>query len=180
MIALLRYLIQNKPLHIKWLNTLSYLENCGARKIAKAEHPTLVRKQMLKHAAEEFRHAHHLKEQIKKLTLFVPKDYSSILGGHFTRRYLDRLELSVCRITTKLVYPLVTYAIEKRAQKLYHLYHRALKEAGSKVSIMSIVKEEEGHLEEMEKMLKNSPFKEKVCEIEAQIYERWMEIICDF
>ena len=52
--------------HAKWLNTLSFLENCGARKIAACEHPTLVKEEMLKHAAEEFRHAHHLKRQIDK------------------------------------------------------------------------------------------------------------------
>ncbi len=169
----LRYLILDNQRHIQWLNTLSYLENCGARKIAEAEHPTLVRREMLKHAAEEFRHAHHLKEQMKKLTPEPPADYQDILGGHHTRRYLDRLELAVCRLTNEMVYPLVTYAIEKRAEKLYPLYHKALREMKSNITVMSIIKEEEGHLEEMEKTLEHNPFKEKVCEIESEIYETW-------
>lgn len=171
--AFLHYLIADKEQHIKWLNTLSYLENCGARKIAEAEHPTLVRREMLKHAAEEFRHAHHLKEQIKKLTPDPPADYREILGGHLTRRYLDHLELAVCRLTGEMVYPLVTYAIEKRAEKLYPVYHKALRDSKSKISIMSIIKEEEGHLEEMERQLAQNPFKEKVCEIESSLYEAW-------
>ena len=166
----LRYLVADNELHIKWLNTLSYLENCGARKIAKAEHPTLVRREMLKHAAEEFRHAHHLKEQIKKLTDSPPLDYKHILGGHQTRRYLDRLELAVCRLTQEMIYPLVTYAIEKRAQHTYPIYQKILKEMGSKVTVMSIIKEEEGHLEEMENALKNSVLKDQVCEIEALFF----------
>ena len=44
-------IIAAPELHAKWLNTLSYLENCGARKIAACEHPTLVKEEMLKHAA---------------------------------------------------------------------------------------------------------------------------------
>ena len=38
---ILPHLIAAPSLHAKWLNTLSYLENCGARKIAACEHPTL-------------------------------------------------------------------------------------------------------------------------------------------
>ncbi|MCH9627262.1 MAG: hypothetical protein S4CHLAM2_08970 [Chlamydiales bacterium] len=171
---LLRSLIANPKKHVKWLNTLSYLENAGARKIAKAEHPTLVKQEMLKHAAEEFRHAHYLKQQIGKLTSSPPADYSDLLGGHLTRRYLDRLELGVCRLTTIKLYPLVTYAIEKRAQQLYPLYQKALKESGSKVTVMSIIKEEEGHLEEMELELGECLYKEHVCEIEEKIYQSWI------
>ncbi|MCC5832783.1 MAG: ferritin-like domain-containing protein [Chlamydiales bacterium] len=176
--AFLRYLIKDRERHVKWLNTLSYLENCGARKIAEAEHPTLVRREMLKHAAEEFRHAHYLKEQIKKLTPNPPVDYREIFGGNLTRRYLDRLEIAVCRLTDEMVYPLVTYAIEKRAEKLYPAYHLALKELRSKVTVMSIIKEEEGHLDEMERLLAGNPLKEKVCDIESALYESWRSKLC--
>ena len=51
-------IVKSSSLHGLWINTLSYLENCGARMIAACEHPTLVKEEMLKHAAEEFRHAH--------------------------------------------------------------------------------------------------------------------------
>ena len=65
--SLLRLVIAHPDLHAKWLNTLSFLENCGARKIAMCEHKTLVKEEMLKHAAEEFRHAHDLKKQLLKI-----------------------------------------------------------------------------------------------------------------
>ncbi|MGZ3633296.1 MAG: hypothetical protein ACXU9U_03630 [Parachlamydiaceae bacterium] len=66
---LISTILANDYLHAKWINTLSYLENCGARMIAACEHPTLVKEEMLKHAAEEFRHAHHLKRQLAKLSV---------------------------------------------------------------------------------------------------------------
>lgn len=171
---LLRCFIADQKRHLIWLNTLSFLENCGARKIARYEHPTYVRREVLKHAAEEFRHAHHLKEQMKKLTAKPLCDYRLIFGGPCTRRYLDRLEAAICRKTEEYIYPLVTYAIEKRAQKLYPLYQKLLKEAGSKISVMSIIKEEEGHLEEMENTLGNHPLKEWVCKVEENVYQKWV------
>src|ERR1700758_2678612 len=87
---LLTIIVASDELHVKWLNTLSFLENCGARKIAVCEHPTLVKEEMLKHAAEEFRHAHHLKRQIDKINSFSLCDYSPhhILGGYQTLHYL--------------------------------------------------------------------------------------------
>ena len=41
--SILNRIVASNELHAKWLNTLSYLENCGARKIAACEHPTLVK-----------------------------------------------------------------------------------------------------------------------------------------
>ena len=60
-------IVKDPLLHGLWLNTLSYLENCGARMIAACEHPTLVKEEMLKHAAEEFRHAFYLKKQLARI-----------------------------------------------------------------------------------------------------------------
>src|SRR6188508_2692811 len=96
---LLTHIITFPQLHAKWLNTLSYLENCGARKIAKCEHPTKVREEILKHAAEEFRHAHYLKQQIAKVAEKPVEDYSlpTLLGGYRTLHYLTALDSIVCR-----------------------------------------------------------------------------------
>src|ERR1051325_9720393 len=81
--SLLKTIVASDALHAKRLNTLSYLENCGARKIAACEHPTLVKEEMLKHAAEEFRHAHHLKRQIERVSSNSMDTYSIsiVLGG---------------------------------------------------------------------------------------------------
>ncbi len=92
---LLTTIVASDELHAKWLNTLSFLENCGARKIAACEHPTLVKEEMLKHAAEEFRHAHHLKRQIEKVSSYRMETYSLslMLGGISTLHYLAALDL---------------------------------------------------------------------------------------
>lgn len=131
--AILNVIIASNELHAKWLNTLSYLENSGARKIAACEHPTLVKEEMLKHAAEEFRHAHYLKRQIQRLSCDPMPTYSlsHMLGGMATLHYLSALDLKTSRYLKTLkfsnqairemAYLLVTYAIELRAKELYRL-----------------------------------------------------------
>ena len=63
---LLHQIIADNTLHAKWLNTLSLMENTGARKISASEDPLTVTYIILKHAAEEHRHAFYLKKQIEK------------------------------------------------------------------------------------------------------------------
>lgn len=50
-------IISTPEIHAKWLNTLSMMENVGARKISKFEDPELTTDTILKHASEEARHA---------------------------------------------------------------------------------------------------------------------------
>jgi hypothetical protein len=64
--TLLPNIIADNELHARWLNTLSLMENTGARKISASEDPTTVTYIILKHAAEEHRHAFYLKKQIEK------------------------------------------------------------------------------------------------------------------
>src|SRR5690606_8351131 len=148
-------------LHARWLNTLSMMENTGARKIAAAEHKTKVDLMMLKHAAEEARHAFYLKKQIAKIDEEASPDYSYgyLLAPLQGSLYLQRLDVEACRyLKAELglssyalkhaAYLLVTYAIEVRADALYPVYQDALTASGSRVNVKSIILEEEGHLEE--------------------------------
>ena len=180
-------------LHAKWLNTLSFLENCGARKIAACEHPTCVKEEVLKHAAEEFRHAHYLKRQIERVSALPMDDYSLpfLLGGIATWHYLPLLDLHTSRYLKTIdkslhflkeaSYLLVTYAIELRAQELYPVYDRILREIGSKVTVKSILLEENEHLEEMKVGLKKIPsgfaHAEKICALETELYNDWLKAI---
>lgn len=183
--------------HVRWLNTLSYLENCGARKIAACEHPTLVPKQMLKHAAEEFRHAFFLKQQIQRLTSEPLDTYrrETLLGGHAALRYLDKLDVAVCRLLKdeyglpsvqlkEAAYLLVTYAIEVRASQLYPAYQQMLTALHSKVSVRSIIAEEEHHLAEVEAALRHWPhgneMAHQACELEARLFATWIESVYHF
>lgn len=163
-------IVSNSRLHARWLNTLSYLENCGARMISSCEHPTRVKEEMLKHAAEEFRHAYHLKRQIRKASDDPIPDYTeaSLLGGAQSKFYLSRLNGSICRylknelhFTEESVkehaYLMVTYAIEVRASQLYPLYQQVLNSTGSNISMRAIIAEEETHLNDIDEELQQFP-----------------------
>lgn len=189
---LLTVIVTDTERHAKWLNTLSLMENTGARKISASEHKTDVTLIILKHAAEEHRHAYYLKKQIAKLGIDLCPDYSDnyLLATHDSRYYLNMLDVHVCKyLKSKLklsgnelkfaAYLLVTYAIEVRADELYPVYQDVLDSTGSKVNVKSIILEEEGHLEEMLVQLKNfSPdwekHAEKAVEFETKLFENWL------
>lgn len=81
-----------------------------------------------------------------------------------------------------VAYLLVTYAIELRADALYPLYQQALNRAASKVSVKSIILEEQGHLEEMISQLEVfSPEWEihaaAITTIEKQLFEEWLRLL---
>lgn len=189
----LNIIVASDELHAKWLNTLSYLENCGARKIAACEHPTLVKKEMLKHAAEEFRHAHHLKRQIEKISQSPMETYSLdlMLGGTSTLHYLSSLDLKASRYLKEqglkrheikeAAYLLVTYVIELRASELYLIYDDILRKAKSAVSVKSILLEEKEHLGEMKAGLNDLPsgfiYANEICKMEGELSEYWLNTI---
>jgi hypothetical protein len=188
---LLQNIIVRDDVHARWLNTLSFLENCGARRIASCEHPTKVNREMLKHASEEFRHAYYLKQQISKLSGSFLPDYrlDSLLGGTLSRNYLGSLDVAICRYLKKekklagnalkeMAYLLVTYAIERRASELYPLYQQVLKEKKSPISVKSILLEEDQHLVEIEGELAVFPEGQKLCEpacmVESDLCRKWL------
>jgi hypothetical protein len=188
-------IVSNDTIHAKWLNTLSMMENSGARKISKYEHPSTVTLIELKHAAEEARHAFYL----KKLTLKFPSvhlpDYSfeHILAPIQSWHYLNMLDLQACKYLKHTLglhdralkhgaYLFVTYSIEVRADMLYGIYQEVLDEKKSKISVKSIIAEEEGHLAEMQKMLEIfSPTWEQqvsgMLEIENRLFNEWVASI---
>lgn len=194
---LLKRIVQDGSTHAKWLNTLSFMENAGARKISKCEHPTLVSQIQLKHAAEEHRHAYYLKKQIGKINPELCKTYESteLLAPIATSQYLHSLDIKACRYLQEAfqlnktdikyaAYLFVTYAIEVRADELYPVYQQALTEASSKIMVKSIILEEEGHLEEMIHQLNEfSPdwkhHADHILTIEKELHEEWINAITE-
>jgi hypothetical protein len=190
--TILPQIIADNTIHARWLNTLSLMENTGARKISASEDPLTVTYIILKHAAEEHRHAFYLKKQIEKTVDGSCPTYATeyLLAPAYSRYYLNQLDIEVCRYLKKdlqltgkelrfAAYLLVTYAIEVRADELYPVYQDALENAGSKVNVKSIILEEEGHLEEMLAQLKRfSPdwetHAEKAVEFETRLFADWV------
>jgi hypothetical protein len=186
-------IIANDDLHARFLNTLSLMENTGARKISASEHKTKVSYLILKHACEEARHAFYLKKQISKVANL--DDYPTyqdpyLIAPFASYTYLHSLDIQVCRYLKSTLhlsgealkyaaYLLVTYSIEVRADELYPIYQEALDEAKSKVNVKSIIVEEEGHLEEMITQLKTfSPDWEVhaaiALQIEQNLFNNWV------
>ncbi|MES2061990.1 MAG: hypothetical protein V4456_08725 [Bacteroidota bacterium] len=189
--TILPQIIADNHLHARWLNTLSLMENTGARKISASEDPATVTYIILKHAAEEHRHAFYLKKQIEKTGKELPTYAAEyLIAPAFSKYYLNQLDIDVCRYLKKelhltgaglrfAAYLLVTYAIEVRADELYPIYQDALDAVGSKVNVKSIILEEEGHLEEMINQLqKFSPdwelHAQKSVDMEARLFQQWV------
>lgn len=189
---ILETIVSDNTLHSKWLNTLSYMENAGAKKISASEHKEEVTLLILKHAAEEHRHAYYLKKQLSKLDESLCKTYTNaeLLAPNHTKYYLNTLDVKVCRYLKEhfnlsgfdlkfAAYLFVTYAIEVRADELYPIYQDVLTAQESRVTVKSIILEEEGHLEEMLNQLKEfSPdwekHAEKIIVIETAMFKEWI------
>jgi hypothetical protein len=185
-------IIADNQLHARWLNTLSLMENTGARKISASEDPTTVTYIILKHAAEEHRHAFYLKKQIEKTGKALCPTYADeyLVASAYSKYYLNMLDVEVCRYLKKelnltgkelrfAAYLLVTYAIEVRADELYPIYQDALDAANSKINVKSIILEEEGHLEEMINQLQHfSPqwqlHADKAVAMETKLFNDWV------
>ena len=192
---MLEKIVQDSKTHAQWLNTLSFMENAGARKISKCEHPVSVNLIQLKHAAEEHRHAYYLKKQIGKINPEYCLTYEDheLLAAMATRQYLHSLDVKTCRYL-KNAFPLtqeelkyaaylfVTYAIEVRADELYPVYQDILTKEASRIMVKSIILEEEGHLEEMINQLNefSEDWKlhaENILAIEKELHDQWINAI---
>ena len=192
---LLNHIVLEPKLHVKWLNTLSYMDNAGARKISACVHKAFVNLIQLKHAAEEHRHAYYLKKQIIKLIPDACVNYEPIylLAPKATMYYLHQLDIQVCRLLKKefnldgedlkyAAYLFVTYAIEVRADELYPIYQDILTAHQQKVMVKSIIVEEEGHLEEMISQLKEfhsewNIYANQVKQLEEVLFMNWISAI---
>ena len=192
---LLAQIVNHPELHAKWLNSLSMMENCGARKISAGEDSRKVDLIVLKHAAEEARHAYFLKSQIRKTGYEGCETYQSheLMAPIESFQYLHRLDVAISRYLKSKFgfegaelkyasYLLVTYAIEVRADDLYPVYEEVLKENGGKISVRMIIVEEEGHLEEMIKQMNDFFGNWKihgdfVLELERKLFTSWVAIL---
>lgn len=179
-------------MHATWLNTLSYMEHVGATKIARTQSGPLATYMSLKHASEEARHGFFLKHMARKLWPEGLPTYQTqfLLAPIQSHQYLYRLDLEASRLGRRhglegrelhnLVYLLVTYAIEVRADELYPVYQEYLdKQPELRLSVQGIINEEEGHLAEMESELANYSetlrnLTVPICELENRLYAEWL------
>jgi bacterioferritin (cytochrome b1) len=188
-------IVRDPYAHAKFLNTLAFMENAGARKISKFEHKTSVSLLILKHAAEEHRHAYYLKKQIGKLGQLGFESFEDryLIAPQESRYYLDLLDVHVCKYVKThfglsgyalkwAAYLFVTYAIEVRADELYPIYQNILQATDSKIQVKSIIVEEEGHLEEMISQLQSfAPnweiHAQAAIQLESTLFRHWVNAL---
>lgn len=171
---LLDRIIADPSTHAKWLNTLSFLEHVGTRKIHKTQSRPDMTDLILRHASEEARHAHFFKRMADRMDSTATGDYQfdSMLTGYSAYRYFQSLDSMVEKKLLKengkqsektkskadpfACYLYVTTLIEERAGWLYPIYESRLKNAGSDISLASVIQEEERHLEDMYNALRTT------------------------
>ena len=162
-------IVADTNLHTSWINTLSFLEHCGARKIHRTDFGYYLDETILSHAAEEARHALFYKKMVRKIDPPAPTDFdfNRMLCGYSGFRYFQSLDSGIERrvhgdpelkrkdrsTRNLLCYLYVTTLVEERAMSVFTAYNDALIRAGLPLRLDGIIREEEGHLDEMQQML---------------------------
>ncbi|HBS05539.1 MAG TPA: hypothetical protein DEA96_11265 [Leptospiraceae bacterium] len=198
----LETVVEDDRLHVRWLETLSLLENMGARKIHKSmsRFPLHLQRSevVLQHAAEEARHAFFFKKQIHRLASQEAGSvedparenqsplcqwegirYFQSLDGLCKRRSLELLPGN-SQLQTLFSYLAVTYVIEERAVDVYGIYEGLLRERDLPIHLSGLLKEEEGHMKEILNMASELPLDfqaelERIAETEGQYFQRFAE-----
>ena len=158
--TLLNTVTPDGDLFPRFLNTLSMMEHMGARRIMLTQGTGALNQETLKHMAEETRHAFFYKRQAERFAK-RPMDYTDAdtIAPSFARMYFKRLESHIA-ITVKddadpltTAYLYMSMIIEFRAVWGFGILQAALDSAGRKLSLKSLLAEEQGHLEDMEQRL---------------------------
>ena len=152
--------VTDDHLHARWLNTFSFLEYIGFRKIVKSQRAEVLNRSLLMHALEEGRHALLLKKLAVKLggqtfdfyrqeTMLCPdaaKTYFQELDHQCDAKFAHLGELE----RAKLVYLYVTWLIERRALDVYGRYKKVLGDSDVAPKLNALLAEEVGHLRAVE------------------------------
>lgn len=152
------------PGHARLLNTLARLEYVGVRKMLKSRRAEGLDLDDLQHVVDEAAHALRLKRAAVAaaeaqgtpagVRTFADQD---TLAGAEAEAYFQAVDRAAEEAVADLPeaargqanYLLTSAAIEVRALAFYPAYGAALREAGARASVESIVRDEQRHLDEM-------------------------------
>ena len=140
--------------HGQWLNTLSFMEYIGARKILKALPASVLNETLLGHISEEAFHSLFFKKLARKVTGGDPRFKEEDMlaeeecEGYFQN--IDKKSKEISKGDVLLNYLYTTWAVETRAVCVYSIYNRILKDGGFFFSLNSVLKDETGHLKQVE------------------------------
>lgn len=151
----LSWWVEHPREHARFLNTLSLMEHIGSRKIMASQTRGPLGRDVLKHLAEETRHAFFFKKAAETLARH-PLEYGEqeTVRPASARIYFGRLDAAIAArlgpgTHVEVPYLYVSLTVELRAIWTYRLYHSVLDERPRGLSLKSILAEEELHLEQM-------------------------------
>ena len=158
---LLQVIVNDAALHARFLNSLARLEYVGVRKMIKARRARDLDLDGLQHLLEEAVHATRLKKFARSV---APEGVcvetfraEHTLAGDEAEAYFQAVDhagaVALGREDGEASYALTSAAIEIRARTFYPAYQEMLEAAGSRVSVQSILNDEEAHLNEMQERL---------------------------
>ena len=161
--GLISQIVADPALHARWLNTFSYLEYVGFRKIVKSQRAEVLTAAILGHACEEGRHALGLKKLAVKLGGAGFDSYAPqvLLCGEEAEAYFQDLD-QFCDEAfadrsaderVRLAYGYVTWLVERRALDVYGLYKNALGDSEIARKLGGLLAEETKHLSDIEALL---------------------------
>jgi hypothetical protein len=171
---ILKAIVAEPALHARWLETLSYLENSGAKKLINYQGDKKVSSSLLQHTFEEAGHAFFFKDKIR-LIQSNDKIEVDLLASAYTKRYLNIVDLFIARclkrdvsihkeITREANYYLCSYVVELRACALYKSYDAELRSNSMPFRLKSIISEEVSHLSQMKSWIKFNKLENVVLE----------------
>ncbi|MFZ4403922.1 MAG: hypothetical protein ACOYOK_07450 [Pseudobdellovibrionaceae bacterium] len=198
----LEKVISNPASHARWLNSLSYLEYRGFRKIARALQTQDISMHILSHAMEEARHAFYFKKLAVKVGGPAFDSYQDVvlLSPVAVKRYfydLDQnvmslfqakfgsLQYSQIQTVQSTIYQVVTWLIEERAMEVYRTYDQLLKNKKFEFSLGPVIADESRHLSEVgesaKKLLSQMSLDfNQILKIENQCFEHlWQSLQSD-
>lgn len=167
-------LLANDRVHAAFLNSLSYLEYRGARKIARALSSADIDPEVLQHAYEESRHALYFKSLALKIggADFRAYEDRTLLSAAAVKTYFHRLDHAVGRIArlgAKDRYLWTTWLVEERALEIYTLYDSLLAQAKPEIRLTSVLKDEAHHLDFVRERV-NGPETKSLRAFEADLF----------
>lgn len=154
----LEAIVGNSTSHAKWLNSLSYLEYRGFKKIVKSQSSECVDETVLGHTFEEVRHAFLLKKLALRIggKSFSRYDSDSVFCFPSLKKYFYSLDRDVDFLiqksdarSQKMTYLIVTLLVEERAMEIYNAYQGILERNKLDVNLSALLKDESKHLSEV-------------------------------
>jgi hypothetical protein len=185
-------IIADPALHARWLNTFSYLEYVGFRKIVKSQRAEVLTAAILGHACEEGRHALGLKKLAIKLGGAQFDSYAPevLLCGEEAEAYFQDLDKACSEAfadrsneeRAKLTYCYVTWLVERRALDVYGIYKKALGDSDIARKLGGLLAEETKHLADVEALLRagDPEFSTRSKEfeaVEAALYQNFIDAL---